>query len=208
MVARRFQVVHNDSNFDVEYDTDDGFEVSMPTFLPHCFRFSLRCYCCTSNFVNSCRFSKSSSSLSPLFPLMSKRSRLRFVGSLSMFVCVCLYAERLESLFVDWNFSVQIYGSEDDRLVASDSDLAAFTEKLRLVSISEQDEQGESSKREAEMMKSDEELARLLQVLPALFRAVDARFGWAFHIYLNFLVDFSFLSSCFSVCVFRRKRKL
>lgn len=61
--------------------------------------------------------------------------------------------------------------------MASDSDLAAFTEKLRLVSISEQDEQGESSKREAEMMKSDEELARLLQVLPALFRAVDARFG-------------------------------
>lgn len=27
MVSRRFQVVHNDSNFDLEYDTDDGFEV-------------------------------------------------------------------------------------------------------------------------------------------------------------------------------------
>jgi len=27
MVGRTFQVVHNDSNFDLEYDTDDGFEV-------------------------------------------------------------------------------------------------------------------------------------------------------------------------------------
>ncbi|XP_058738639.1 peptide-N(4)-(N-acetyl-beta-glucosaminyl)asparagine amidase [Vicia villosa] len=27
MVARTFQVLHNDSNFDLEYDTDDGFEV-------------------------------------------------------------------------------------------------------------------------------------------------------------------------------------
>lgn len=31
MVARKFQVLHNDSKFDVEYDLDDGFEVC-PTF--------------------------------------------------------------------------------------------------------------------------------------------------------------------------------
>ncbi|RYR15346.1 hypothetical protein Ahy_B04g072085 isoform B [Arachis hypogaea] len=27
MVARKFQVLHNYSNYDLEYDTDDGFEI-------------------------------------------------------------------------------------------------------------------------------------------------------------------------------------
>ncbi|TKY61394.1 Peptide-N(4)-(N-acetyl-beta-glucosaminyl)asparagine amidase [Spatholobus suberectus] len=41
MVARRFQVVHNDSDFDLHYDTDDGFEVfqfqlySLTSIPPH-----------------------------------------------------------------------------------------------------------------------------------------------------------------------------
>lgn len=30
MVGRRFQVLHDDSNFDLEYDTDDGFQVMPP----------------------------------------------------------------------------------------------------------------------------------------------------------------------------------
>lgn len=32
MVGRRFQVCHNDTYFDVDYDTDDGFEVSFSLF--------------------------------------------------------------------------------------------------------------------------------------------------------------------------------
>lgn len=86
---------------------------------------------------------------------------------------MCLYAKGLVDFcaffLVDLKFSVQIYASEDDRPVASDSDLVTISEKLRLVSINEQEKQGESSKHDAEMMKSDEELARLLQVLSALF---------------------------------------
>lgn len=53
--------------------------------------------------------------------------------------------------------------------MASDSDLVTISEKLRLVSIDEHEQQAESSTQNTELMKSDEELARLLQVLPLPF---------------------------------------
>lgn len=59
-------------------------------------------------------------------------------------------------------------GVEDDRTVLSDSDLAAISEKLRLISISEdeneEDNKESSNGNDAELLKSDEELARMLQV--------------------------------------------
>ncbi|XP_054801161.1 peptide-N(4)-(N-acetyl-beta-glucosaminyl)asparagine amidase isoform X3 [Prosopis cineraria] len=100
MVARKFEVLHHDSNFDVEYDPDDGFEV-----------FKIQLF-----------------SLTSIPPDEQK-----------------------------------IYGCEDDRPVASDSDLITISEKLRLVSIDEDEQQAESSTQNAELMRSDEELARLLQ---------------------------------------------
>lgn len=36
MVARKFLVRHDDSTFDIDYDTDDGFEVSSFLPLSHC----------------------------------------------------------------------------------------------------------------------------------------------------------------------------
>lgn len=65
---------------------------------------------------------------------------------------------------------------EDDRTVLIDSDLAASSEKLRLVSISE-DEKAEENEEssignEAELLISDEEFARMLQVQNNL--------GWIF----------------------------
>ncbi|XP_030534710.1 peptide-N(4)-(N-acetyl-beta-glucosaminyl)asparagine amidase [Rhodamnia argentea] len=102
MVARRFQVRHNDSDFEVDYDTDDGLEV---------FRFQL--------------FSLTS------IPPDEQR----------------------------------IVGDGDDRVVSEDSDLVGVADKLRLVSIDEEGEGavGQSAGSSAELLKSDEELARLLQ---------------------------------------------
>jgi len=64
MVARTFQVVHDDTDFDINYDTDDGFEV--------------RLFLCNLSFSNSISLSKSISflrystvagfSVSTLFP--------------------------------------------------------------------------------------------------------------------------------------------
>ncbi|KAI4301909.1 hypothetical protein L6164_035146 [Bauhinia variegata] len=103
MVARRFQVLHDHSNFDVNYDTDDGFEF-----------FKIQLF-----------------SLTSIPPEEQK-----------------------------------IYGGEDDRPVGSDEDLVAISEKLRLVSIN-QVSGGESSsvdvEQNAELLKADEEFARLLQ---------------------------------------------
>ncbi|THF96760.1 hypothetical protein TEA_024183 [Camellia sinensis var. sinensis] len=80
MVARKFLVRHNDSDFDIDYDTDDGFE---------------------------------------------------------------------------------IFGGDDDRLVSDDSDLLSISDRLRLLSVN--DEEGKSVDQNAELVKSDEEFARMLQ---------------------------------------------
>ncbi|KAK7397300.1 hypothetical protein VNO78_18468 [Psophocarpus tetragonolobus] len=98
MVARRFQVIHNSYDFDLHYDTEDGFEV---------FQFQLY-------------------SLTSVPPHQQK-----------------------------------IYGAEQDTPVVSDSDLIAISEKLRLVSVNDSEPEAEPSA--ADLMKSDEELARLLQ---------------------------------------------
>lgn len=57
---------------------------------------------------------------------------------------------------------MKIIGADDDSVVSDDSDLAAVSEKLRLVSIS--DDQPEQAAGNDELLKSDEELARMLQV--------------------------------------------
>ncbi|XP_004302040.1 PREDICTED: peptide-N(4)-(N-acetyl-beta-glucosaminyl)asparagine amidase [Fragaria vesca subsp. vesca] len=98
MVTRSFQVRHNDSDFAVVYDTDDGLEV---------LKYQLF-------------------SLTSVPPDEQK-----------------------------------IIGADDDRVVSDDSDLAAVSEKLRLVSIS--DDQPEQAAGNDELLKSDEELARMLQ---------------------------------------------
>ncbi|PSS10107.1 Peptide-N(4)-(N-acetyl-beta-glucosaminyl)asparagine amidase [Actinidia chinensis var. chinensis] len=101
MVARKFVVRHNDCDFDVDYDTDDGFQV---------FKFQL--------------FS-------------------------------------LTSIPPD---EQTILGGDDDRLVSDDSDLVSISDRLLLVSISDEvNEEGKLADQNAELVKSDEELARMLQ---------------------------------------------
>ncbi|KAK7332877.1 hypothetical protein VNO80_29633 [Phaseolus coccineus] len=106
MVARTFQVVHDDSDFDIHYDTDDGFEV---------FQFQLY-------------------SLTSVPPHQQK-----------------------------------IFGAEQDTPVTTDSDLIAISDKLRLVSVKESDfhsepvPEPEPEPSYSDLLKSDEELARLLQ---------------------------------------------
>lgn len=60
----------------------------------------------------------------------------------------------------------KILGGEDDRIVSDDSDLSVISDKLRLVHIRDEKEKG---KAEPEFAKSDEELARMLQVFNFLF---------------------------------------
>lgn len=53
-------------------------------------------------------------------------------------------------------------GAEDDRIVSDDSDLASISDnKLLLVSVDEE----ENEKSDGDFTKSDEELARMLQVI-------------------------------------------
>lgn len=56
---------------------------------------------------------------------------------------------------------MQVLGGEDNQILLDDSDLASISNKLRLVSIDD----GEEEKPVAEVANSDEELARMLQVL-------------------------------------------
>ncbi|XP_047151432.1 peptide-N(4)-(N-acetyl-beta-glucosaminyl)asparagine amidase [Vigna umbellata] len=102
MVARKFQVVHDDSDFDINYDTDDGFEV---------FQFQLY-------------------SLTSVPPHQQK-----------------------------------IFGAEQDTPVTTDSDLIAVSDKLRLVSVKDTEPEPEPEQEQSysDLLKSDEELARLLQ---------------------------------------------
>ncbi|KAH1259429.1 Peptide-N(4)-(N-acetyl-beta-glucosaminyl)asparagine amidase [Glycine max] len=106
MVARRFLVVHDDSDFDLHYDTDDGFEV---------FQFQLY-------------------SLTSVPPHQQK-----------------------------------IFGAEQDTPVVNDSDLVAISDKLRLVSVNDSEPEPSA----ADLLKSDEELARLLQVSPKNLRSAE-----------------------------------
>ncbi|KAK7284260.1 hypothetical protein RJT34_19004 [Clitoria ternatea] len=100
MVGRRFQVFHNNSEFDLDYDPDDGFQV---------FQFQLY-------------------SLTSVPPHQQK-----------------------------------IYGAEHHTPLATDSDLVAISDQLRLVSIDEPEPEPEPEPNTAHLLKSDEELARLLQ---------------------------------------------
>ena len=68
MVQRQFQVQHNDTDLDVAYDTDHGFEVSPLFSLLNFLPLKL------SEMKFFCRFSSSSFSLSPRSLLNNKRS--------------------------------------------------------------------------------------------------------------------------------------
>lgn len=105
MVARRFSVRHEDSTFDVDYDTDDGLEV---------FKFQLF-------------------SVTSIPPDEQK--------------IVC---------------------GDDNKIVFDDSDLISISDKLCLMSINDQaineaESSSGSSHVNEELIKSDEELARMLQ---------------------------------------------
>lgn len=101
MVARRLAVSHNDDTFDVDYDSDDGFEV---------LKYQLF-------------------SLTSVPPDQQK-----------------------------------ILG-RDDQIVSDESDLASISDKLRLVSIDEVEEEivAEEKEKLENLAMSDEELARLIQ---------------------------------------------
>ncbi|CAL8166678.1 unnamed protein product [Prunus armeniaca] len=99
MVARSFQVHHNDSTYGVDYDTGDGLEV-----------FKIQIF-----------------SLTSIPPDEQK-----------------------------------LIGVDENRVLSDDSDLVAISEKLRLVSINEE-QQEKSTAENDELLKSDEELARMLQ---------------------------------------------
>ncbi|KAG4380253.1 hypothetical protein GLYMA_16G136532v4 [Glycine max] len=53
----------------------------------------------------------------------------------------------------------KIFGAEQDTPVVNDSDLVAISDKLRLVSVNDSEPEPSA----ADLLKSDEELARLLQ---------------------------------------------
>nr|XP_043616454.1 peptide-N(4)-(N-acetyl-beta-glucosaminyl)asparagine amidase isoform X2 [Erigeron canadensis] len=68
-----------------------------------------------------------------------------------------------------WNYMyLKIFGCDpddgSDRIVSDDSDLASISDKLRLVSIDDENDEIDSApKLESQVVKSDEELARMLQ---------------------------------------------
>lgn len=101
MVSRKFVFLHQDSTFDIDYDTDDGFEV------------------------------------------------LKF----QLFSLTSVPPDRQKIM------------AGDDQIVSDDADLAAISDKLRLISIdNEQHIEGQVEvKPELDFLTSDEELARLLQ---------------------------------------------
>lgn len=82
------------------------------------------------------------------------------VDELESVMILCLLIELVNFL------GDKIVVEDDDRLVSDESDLASISDKLRLLSIGENSEAITSSeKSDVEMVKSDEELARMLQVL-------------------------------------------
>ena len=91
MVARKFQVRHNDADFVVDYDTDDGFEV---LHFSLSLSLSLKTLSVSlSKIVNCCCFLQTLKS--QLFSLTSVAPDDQKVLSLSLslyvFVCVCVY---------------------------------------------------------------------------------------------------------------------
>ncbi|XP_048324055.1 peptide-N(4)-(N-acetyl-beta-glucosaminyl)asparagine amidase isoform X1 [Ziziphus jujuba] len=105
---------------------------------------------------------------------MASKSLSRFLYTLTLFLYICL-CKLFSCLFQVFKFQLfsltsvppdeqKIVGVNGDRIVSTDSDLVDISEKLRLVSIDEEDNKGSSSSsHDAELLKSDEELARLLQ---------------------------------------------
>ena len=68
-------------------------------------------------------------------------------------------------MIIGWCDFDQIIGDDDDqRLVSDDSDLVTISDKLKIVSINEEIS-SDSGKEKEELLKSDEELARMFQVL-------------------------------------------
>ncbi|PKI44775.1 hypothetical protein CRG98_034723, partial [Punica granatum] len=147
MVARRFQVRHDGADYDLEYDTDNGLEVSLSLSLS---------LAAELNFGN---------------PILIHNSSLadKFFHFLQVF------RFQLFSLTSIPPDEQKILGAENDQVVSEDSDLLTMCDKLQLVSIDEEAEEKSKERKEAtpadqgttssdaEWLKSDEELARMLQ---------------------------------------------
>lgn len=76
MVLRKFQVLHNHSNVDLDYDTDDGFQVFSCSLLSQStiqFSIFFIFIFITMIFDFHCRFFNSSSTLSLQFHLLNRR---------------------------------------------------------------------------------------------------------------------------------------
>ncbi|RZB60947.1 Peptide-N(4)-(N-acetyl-beta-glucosaminyl)asparagine amidase isoform B, partial [Glycine soja] len=79
----------------------------------------------------------------------------------------------------------KIFGAEQDTPVVNDSDLVAISDKLRLVSVNDSEPEPSA----ADLLKSDEELARLLQVSVFHLR-ICVRSMWQAKILENLIVEY------------------
>ena len=91
MVARKFQVRHNDADFVVDYDTDDGFEV-----LHFSLSLSLKTLSVSLSKIVNCWFFLQTLkfqlfSLTSVVPDDQKVLSLSLSLSLSTCLCVCIY---------------------------------------------------------------------------------------------------------------------
>lgn len=159
MVAREFIVIHNDSDFHVDYDTDNGFEVSPSNSLLNL--YSTHHPPGLSNTLPFPGFQNPA--------LLSHQYSSRWTEGIprNLFLYV-LNSWTWWSIFHFWHFGcAKIIGGDDDLVLSNDSDLISISGKLRLLSLSEEEEKsGANCSFSGE--QSDEELARMLQVSRAI----------------------------------------
>ncbi|WVZ21610.1 hypothetical protein V8G54_008932 [Vigna mungo] len=80
----------------------------------------------------------------------------------------CVFQFQLYSLTSVPPHQQKIFGAEQDTPVTNDYDLIAISDKLRLVSVKDTEPKPEPEQRDSDLLKSDEELARLLQISPKI----------------------------------------
>ncbi|KAL8166642.1 hypothetical protein V2J09_008141 [Rumex salicifolius] len=170
MVARNFFIHHEDSNFDVEYDPEDGLEV---------FKFQLFSITAIPPDQQKIVGVDDDRIVSDDSDLTSICDRLRVIeinddeGEKQVEPSCSndqLAAELMKS---DEEFArmLQIVGVDDNRIVSDDSDLTSIYDRLRVIEIN--DDEGEkqvepscsNDQLAAELMKSDEEFPRMLQIV-------------------------------------------
>lgn len=191
MVARQFIVHHNGSQFPLEYDTDDGFEVYPPLPLESSQNFSKLFE--STDLDNLLYFS--GSQVSDLFGNFHPSwwaKGLQFLPlfqEFHWFSIICNW----NSLNNSGNALLKILAEDQNLVVKESSDLESIWDKLLLVSIQEEEAEGKKEESLSQFEKSDEELARILQVCDRL----------------NFVLLSIRLFPPYDLCVFfRRRRKL